>query len=133
MAEVDIAHGKSFIDNQEFRIHMYRNRESEANEHTAGIGFDRLINKLTNFGESLNGWHALPDVIVREAQEASVQDYVFPAGELRVEAGAQLEEGRQFPVHCKTSLSWGEDASDELEECAFAGTILADDAKGFAF
>ena len=47
----DIAHRKGLVHDQNFRINVDRHREGQAHEHTAGVGFHGLMDKLADIRE----------------------------------------------------------------------------------
>ena len=54
LAEVDVADRESFIDQENFRIQMDGDGESEANDHAARIGLDRLVDEIADLGEGFD-------------------------------------------------------------------------------
>ena len=43
LAEIDVAHGERFIDQQDFRIDVDRHRERQPDDHAARIRLHRLV------------------------------------------------------------------------------------------
>ena len=69
---------------------------------------------------------------LRQAEHDAVDEDVLPAGDLRMEAGAQLDQRRDPAVDLDRAAGRLGDAGDELERRALAGSVAADDAEGRA-
>src|SRR5579871_6563187 len=54
LAEVDVAHGESFVDQQDLGIEVNRDGEGKANSHAARIRLDGLMDEVANFGEGFD-------------------------------------------------------------------------------
>ncbi len=61
------------------------------------------------------------------SEESPIQKNVFAAGEFRVEAGTQLQQGRDLTTQEDPTACRDQHARDDLEERALAGAIAADD------
>ena len=75
---------------------------------------------------------AFSDLFNIEAQQHSVEQDVLPAGQLRMEAGAELQERRNPPVHFNRPLVWKKYAGDQAERGALARPVGTDEAESFA-
>src|SRR5208337_4802590 len=58
---------------------------------------------------------------------------VLPAGELGVEASADLEQAADTPANFRPAGSGLRDARENLEQSGLAGAVPADEPKNFAF
>ena len=65
-------------------------------------------------------------------EDRPVEEDVLPARQLRVEAGAELEQGGHLAVDLDGALVGAEDLGQALEHGALAGAVLADQAEGLA-
>ena len=90
LLEERVAHRKCLVDDQYIRVHMGNYRKGEAQVHAAGIGLDRLIDKIADLGEGFDVRKPRLDLRLAEAKHRGVQMHVFAAGELRIEACAQF-------------------------------------------
>src|SRR5690606_39716929 len=63
---------------------------------------------------------------------AGSEPRTLPAGELRIEARAELQKSGDAPSGDDAALGRGDDPADDLEERGLAAPILADDAEEFA-
>jgi len=69
------------------------------------------------------------DLSLRKAQQGAVEINILPTGQLRVETGPNFKQRRCASVDDYTALGRAQDPGDELEQGAFAGPILANQAK----
>ncbi len=67
------------------------------------------------------------------AQDGAGEEGVLAAGELRVEAGADLEKATDASVDFGPAGGGAGDAREDLEQGGFAGAVAADEAEDFAF
>ena len=98
LAEINVAHGQGFIHQQDFRIHVDGHGERQPHHHAARVSLDRLVDELADFGEGFDFAVALVDLPRGQAQDGAVQVHVVAPAELRIEAGAQLEQRRDAAV-----------------------------------
>ena len=88
-----VAHGQHLVDQQDLRFDVDGHRKSQADVHPRRVVAYRLVDEAVQFGEAHDVVEALTDVPRREAQDGAVQVHVLAARQLRVEAGAQFQEG----------------------------------------
>lgn len=132
LREEHVAHAERFVDDEDVGLHAHRHGEGEAHHHAGGVRFDGLLDEVTDVGEGGDLVETLRHLGVREAVNGAVKKDVFAAGELGVEAGAELEEGGDAAVDLDGTRGRRERAGDELEQGGFAGAVAADDARGLA-
>ena len=68
--------------------------ESKANEHAAGIGLYRPVDKCAYVGEISNRIETVAYLFLAQTQYCAVEIDVFAAGECWVEAGAKFQKGK---------------------------------------
>ena len=79
LAEVDISHRERFVHQKDFGIEMDRDCEGKANNHTAGVGFDRLVNEVADFGEGLDVGKPAVHILGGKTEDRSIEiDIVRP-------------------------------------------------------
>ena len=132
LPEINIAHRKRFIHQQDLGLHVNGDGESQPDGHAAGVSLHWLIDELANFGELLDLGKLRVDLLAREAQNRGVHVDVLASGEFRIEARAQFEQGCYAAANDDVALGGMKNARHDLQQCAFAGAVLADDAKRFA-
>ena len=71
---------------------MHRDREREPHVHAARIALHRRVDELLDARELDDVVEALLDLAAPHAEDRAVQVDVLAAGELRVEAGPDLEQ-----------------------------------------
>ncbi len=86
-----IAHGECFVDDQYLRRDGDSDGEREPHVHAARISLQRLIDEVANLSEARNLGKQSFCLRSRKTEQRSVHEDVLDAGELRVEAGAELE------------------------------------------
>src|SRR5262249_36211015 len=64
--------------------------------------------------------------------QGAAQENVVPPAQVRVEAGAQLEQSGHAAVDRDPALSGGNDPADQLERRAFARAVRTDEPHGLA-
>src|SRR5205823_1164511 len=80
-------------------------------------------------GEVLDRRHDPVHLLPREAEQRAVEVRVLTPAEVGMEAGADLEEGRDATVHLERSGGRLRRAGEELEERRLPGAVRADDAE----
>ena len=88
--------------------------------------------KSCELGELDDLVEAPRDLALGQAEHDAVDEDVLAAGDLRVEAGAELDQRRDAPVDAIRARWSAADAGDALEHRALAGAVAADDAVGAA-
>ena len=66
--------------------------ESESNVHAAGISLHRSVNKFLDFSEGNNLVKFMGNFGLAHAKNGAVEIDIFPSGEFRVKARANLEQ-----------------------------------------
>jgi hypothetical protein len=66
------------------------------------------------------------------SQDGTVQINIFPAGQLRMKTGANLQQGTDSPVDLPQAFCWLRHPGKDLEQGAFPGAITPDDAQNLA-
>ena len=130
--EALIADGKHFVHEQHFGIDVHGHGKAEAHIHAGRVGLHRRIDEVLHLGELDDLVEAAADVLLGEAQHDAVDENVLAAGNLRMEAGAQLDQRRDAAVDLDAALGGTRDAGHALEQRALAGSVAADHAVGAA-
>ncbi len=133
LLELGIADGENLIHDEDFRLHVGGDGEGEPYIHAAGIVFDRGIEEFADPGKFDNGVEAFGDISLLHPQHRPVEEDVFPAGQFRVEAGADFQQAADVAVHVHRPFCGISDAGKDLEDGAFAGAVFADQPHYFAF
>ena len=98
----------------------------------AGVALDRRVQELLDLGKGHDLVELALDLPALHPQDGAVQIDVFPAGQLRVKAGAHLQERSHPAPNRHPPLGGLGDAGEDLEQGALAGPVAADDAQNLA-
>ena len=71
---------------------MGGDREGQPEIHAAGVEFDRRVDERRDFGESDDLVELPADFRAPHAENGTVQEDVLASGELRMEAGPDLQQ-----------------------------------------
>ncbi len=112
--EKHVADRQCLIDDQNLRLNVNRDRESQADEHAAGIGFYGLIDEFPDISEFDDVFHPRINLFLREAHNRTVQVDVLHARVFLIEAGPQLQQGGYSSVDPYLALRRGKDTGDDL-------------------
>ena len=124
--ELLVAHRDDLVDDQDLRVEVDRDGEAEPDIHPAGVDLDRSVDEVAQPGEVDDAVHRRGDLTPAHAEDRAVEVDIFPAGQLRVEACAQLEHGGD-PAACGDGAEGGSvDACDQLEQRRLAGAVVSD-------
>jgi len=109
-----ISHREGLVHNQNLRLHVNGQSEGQADEHTAGIGFYRLVHKVADFRKIQNflqfGIHLLPGV----AHHGAVHVNILNAGIIHIKTRPQLQKGGNLPVYLHRSRCGGQNSGNNL-------------------
>ena len=133
LLEINIPYREHFVNDQDLRLQMSGYRKRQAHVHPARIPLHRRVEKLLHLGEGDDLVEAVGDFGAFHAEDGAVEEDVFAAGELGVEAGADFEEAADAAVELDFAGGRFRNLGEDLEQGAFAGAVAADDADDFAF
>src|SRR5438105_8800243 len=98
LLELCVAHGQHFIDNEDLRIQVRGHGESQTHIHTTRVMFDSRFEKLLGARETYDFIKLRVDLAPAHAQDRSVEINILTASEIRMKAGANVEQASYFPV-----------------------------------
>ncbi len=130
--EAAIADRKHFIHEQDFGLHEGSDREPEADVHAAGVGAHGLVDELLQAGEGDDTGEQRLDFATRHPDQQAVDDGVFAAADVGVEAGAQFKQCGEAAGSDNAPARWPGKAGHHAEQCALPAAISADDAEELA-
>ena len=121
--ELGVADGEHLVDEQDLRLELCGDREGEANGHPARVPLDRRVDEALDAGE-LHDLGELPgDLATLHAEHRAVQVDVLAPGQLRMEAGADLEQAAHAPADLRPPLGRGRDPRQDLQQRRLAGAV----------
>ena len=127
--EARVADGKHLVHEQDRRLGLDGDREAEAHLHARGVVLELLVGKAFQVREMHDRVHPAAQLRPAEAEDGAVQVDVLASGELRVEAHAELQEGRHLAADPDAAGRLSVDAGEDLEQRALARAVGADDAQ----
>jgi hypothetical protein len=98
LSKVDIAHRERFVHQEKFGFQVDGDRESQADQHAAGIGLYWLVNEVSDFCEIFDVWEPALDLLSGEAEEGRIKQDILPPAEVRIESRTQFQECGQPAV-----------------------------------
>ena len=128
--EVLVADGEDLIDEEDLGVGVGGDGEAQAQGHARGVGADGVVDELAQLSEGDDVGDELLGVGGAEAEQRAVHADVLAAGEVAVEAEAEVEQGGQRGAQAELPLCGAGDAGDELHQGALARAVVADDAEG---
>src|SRR3990172_8382083 len=129
--EMGVADGQDLVDEQYFRVAVHGHGEAQAHVHAGGVALHRGIDEVPQLGEADHLVEAAADLLAGHPQDRSVEEYVLAAGEVGMEAGAQLDEGGNATLDADIAVAGGHDTGDQLEDGALAAAVAPDHPDGF--
>lgn len=125
--ERHIADGQYFVDQENRRIEMHRDRKSKTHEHPARIVFHRHVNFIAKLGK-------IDDRTVRafgdfftESEDRRIQKDVFVARELVMKTRSEFDQRRDPLAHLDLAAGGLVNPAQKLEDGALAGSVPTHD------
>ena len=91
--------------------------EAQAHVHARGVVLHRLVDEGPDAREVHDVVELALDLALVHAQDRAVEEDVLPTGQLRVEAGADLEHSGHAASRGDAAAVRGEDLGDALQQC----------------
>ena len=127
-----VAHGEDLVGEEDVGLQVHRHGEAQAHLHAGGVILEGGVDEVGQLREFDDVLDALLGIAVAKTVEAGVEKDVFIAAEFRMEADAKLNEWGDAATGDDPTLAGLQDAGDDLQQGAFAGTVVAEQAQGFA-
>ncbi len=124
--ELLVAHGEDLVQQQHVDLEMRGDRETEPHVHPRRVRAHRDVDEALQLREGDDLVHVPPDVLALEAENGAVQVDVLAARELRVEAGAELEQRADAALDGNGAGGRLDDPRDEPEQRRLPGAVAAD-------
>ena len=127
-----VPHSKHLVKHKDIPLGFDGNRERKPYLHAGRIIFKLLVHEFFKLGE-------FNDIIVhtvnfpaREAQQRTVQIYIFTPRQLRVETDAKLNERHEFTRNRDLTLFRIVYLGNDLKERRFPAAVTPDDTEELA-
>jgi hypothetical protein len=105
-------------------------REAEAHVHPRGVRPHGPVDRVLELGEGDDLVEALAELAAGEPEDRAVEEDVLAAGEVGVEARAELEQRADPAARVDPAGRGADDSRDEPEQRRLAGAVPADQANG---
>src|SRR4051794_11599806 len=112
---------------------MGSDRETETQTHARRVAFDRRVEKLFHAREIDDRVEALFDLALPHAEDRAVEIDVLAPGQLVVKTSPYLQQRCDASSYLHFSGGRIRDLRQDLEECALARAVPADDADDLPF
>ena len=111
-----IAYRQGFVNDQNIGVGAGGNGKSQAHIHAAGVGFDRLVNELSNARKVNNAFIQSFCLGTRKTHHCGSQGNIFPSRKFGVKARTQFEQGANFAVHRDAAHAGVQGAAHHLQQ-----------------
>src|SRR5205085_9727519 len=132
LLKVSVADGERFVDDGKSGIDIHGDGKREAHVHARRMRFHGAVEERSELGELEDRRQFLFDFGWGGTEECGVECGVVATAELRMKAGAELEDRRDGALRLERPAARLRHVAQELEQRAFACAVLADDADGLA-
>ena len=129
--ELHVADREHLVEEEDVRVDVGGDGEAEARDHPGGVGAQRRVEKLLDPREVDDLREAARHIATGMAEDRAVQEDVLAAGELRVEAGADLQQGGDPAADLHAPGSRLGDPREDLQQGRLPGSVAADDSHHF--
>lgn len=99
--EAGVAHGQDLVEDQDVAVDVDQNREGQLRLHPGGVHPEGMVDLLAEFRELNHAVHEPLGLALLESVKGAFPAYVVPAGELRIEPDAELQDAGYLAVHVK--------------------------------
>ena len=127
-----VANRQHLVRNQDIGPDAGGHGKAQAHIHARGIGFDRLVDKIGQFGKGDNLRHQGLGFRALQAQHGRGKIDILPPGVFRVKTRAQLQQRPHPTGHLDGTGRGPGHAGDELEQGGFARAVAPDNAARLA-
>ena len=104
LLERGVADREHLVDEQDLGLEVRRDGERQPHIHAARVAFDRRVDEALDLGERDDLVELARDLGALHAEDGAVQVDVLAPGQLRVKAGADLEQAADAAVRSRRAL-----------------------------
>src|SRR6516162_10611796 len=108
---------------------MRGHRKGQSHVHTTAVTFHRCVEESFDFSERHNLVELGPNLGAGHPKDCTVQINVLASGELRMKAGADLEEAGHPPSDANPAFGWFRDPAQNLQQGGFTRAVPPDDTE----
>jgi len=125
--KLGVPHGQDLVYQQHVWLEVRGDREPQPHVHPRGIPLHRRVDERLHSGEVYDARQLGGDLAPVHAENRPAQHHVLAACQLRVKTGADLDESGKPAVDHDPPLCGRRDTRQQLQQCALARTVPADD------
>ena len=122
-----VADREDLVEQEHVGVEVRRDREAEPHVHPRRVRAHRPVDRLLELGERDDLVEALADLRALQPVDRAVQEDVLAAGEVGVEAGAELEQRADPAADGDAALGRLDDPGDQAQQRRLAGAVPADE------
>ena len=105
LLERGVADGEHLVDQQHVGVDLHGDGERQPDAHARRVVLELEVEELLQLGERDDLVESPPRLAARQAEHHRVDHHVVARGQVRVEADAELDEGREPPSIAISPLS----------------------------
>ena len=121
--EMQVPDRQHFVDDQNLRLEVRGDGKRQPHVHPARIGLHWRMDELLELGEGDDGVELADDLRAKHAEDRPVEEDVLPARQIRMEAGADLEEARDAAAQIDVAFGRRGNPRQDLPQRALAGAV----------
>ncbi len=114
-------------------VDVDRHGKGKSDVHSRRVGLHGYVDEALETGELDDVVEATGNVAATHAEDRGVEEHVVAPGQLRMETGAELEQGRHPLVHAHAAGVRLQDAGHALQQRRLARPVLADHTEDLTF
>jgi len=127
--ELLVADGDDLVDHEDVGFDVHRHGEAQPHVHAARVHLHRRVDEALETGERDDLVEHGVDLALAQPEDRAVEVDVLASRELRVEAGAELEQSGHAPACADPSIRGLVDPGHEPQERRLPGAVVADEAE----
>src|SRR5258706_12144310 len=130
--ELSFAYGENRVRNEQIRIEMRGNREGKTDVHPTRITLDWCVDELCELRELDDLIETVRHFVPRHAEHRPLEENVVTAGQITVEAGADLDQARHATAQFDFAFRGLRDAREDLQQRRLSRAVSTYDAEHLA-
>lgn len=132
LLESDVPHGEDLVHDHDVASDIDEDGERQPPDHSGGIGTERIVYLLSEFGELDDAVDHRVRLLLGESEHGALDVDVLAAAEILMEPHAELQDAGHVPLDVDRSRIRIDDAADQLEQRALPGAVAADHTQALA-
>src|SRR5262249_18084588 len=121
LLEFGVSYRQYLIDDENIRFQMGSDGKGEPHVHSRAVMLNRRVEKPLDLGEGDDRIELARNLLPAHAQNRSIEEYVFPPGQLRMKSYSDLKQARHSPSKLDAAARWLRDPAKKLQQCRLAG------------